>query len=508
MKFTVDSYLEYFLTLLGWVINNGIFGVLIQTGIFLIPLLFILVRTFLEVKKQGDDEGNKGELLMRWLGIAYLPAMLAIILMMAPVIPISLEKISLNTQQSTVCGYSVPKQPKDTGYGSMASELGGQTARVPIWWGLFHRLNKGITHAFISVIPCKPDLRQVRFEVQHEKINNPILLTEIKHFVEQCYVPAQARLKESQLSLTPAQVQDTDWLGGHILITNSELYPRYRAKQPHRLWAYDAQRDAGLPNNGEGGFPNCAQWWNDADVGLKNRLLADVMQNFSAQVIGFFKSKEYTDEAVLRAILRPENVNVSEGKVYPGYSGNVDTTAMNVINSVASAAGMAVGSVAAFPGFDAVRQALPMVQAFILMTVIILTPVVIVLSAYSLKTIVTLTIVNFALIMLSFWWELARWLDSWLLDALYNSSTHNSLNVHFLSNTRDDIVVNFVMGSLFLVLPALWVGALSWAGMSIGNIANALASGSSTSQQAGQQGGAIATKVFNKLKEYFQGKGK
>ncbi len=42
---------------------------------------------------------------------------------------------------------------------------------------------KGVTHALTASIPCKPDLRQVRFEVQHEKINNPALLTEVRLFV-------------------------------------------------------------------------------------------------------------------------------------------------------------------------------------------------------------------------------------------------------------------------------------------------------------------------------------
>ncbi|STY64139.1 Uncharacterised protein [Mannheimia haemolytica] len=36
MTFTVDSYLEYFLTLLAWIINNNIFAVLVQTGLFVL----------------------------------------------------------------------------------------------------------------------------------------------------------------------------------------------------------------------------------------------------------------------------------------------------------------------------------------------------------------------------------------------------------------------------------------------------------------------------------------
>ncbi len=41
--------------------------------------------------------------------------------------------------------------------------------------------------------------------------------------------------KQSAL-VAPAQVRETSWLGGRILLTNSELYPRYRAQQPHSLF--------------------------------------------------------------------------------------------------------------------------------------------------------------------------------------------------------------------------------------------------------------------------------
>ncbi|REF26075.1 hypothetical protein BDD26_0644 [Xenorhabdus cabanillasii] len=36
---TTNSYLEYFLTLLGWVVNNGLWHMLIATGLFTLPLV-------------------------------------------------------------------------------------------------------------------------------------------------------------------------------------------------------------------------------------------------------------------------------------------------------------------------------------------------------------------------------------------------------------------------------------------------------------------------------------
>ncbi len=496
MTFTVDSYLEYFLTLLAWIINNNIFAVLVQTGLFLLPLIVLLFKTWLEVKKQGDDEGNKGELLIRWLGLQFYPAMFVIVLVLAPTIPIALKNIELNVEQSKACGYRVPQKPEDSGYGDLSTELGNKQARVPLWWGLFHQINKGITHSLVASIPCQPDLRQVRFEVQHEKIDNPALLTELRQFVQQCYIPSRQKLQTSQVALTPAQVREVSWLGGKILVTNSELYPRYRAMQPHSLWRYDPRRDTGLPNTGEGGFPTCAEWWDESDIGLKYRLLADMRSNLSVNVLEFFRDKENADETLLRTLLRAENLNVSGGKIYPGYGGNLDPTLTNAATRIASSFGMLTASTAAFPAFDSMRQALPMVHAFALMAIVILMPLVIVMSGYSLKTIITLTFVHFALIALTFWWELARWLDSWLLSALYSSDTHNRLNPYFLENTQDDFVVNFVMGAMFLVLPTIWLAGMSWSGVRIGSIAASLSTGTSDSRAAGSKGmNEISTSV-------------
>ncbi len=120
--------------------------------------------------------------------------------------------------------------------------------------------------------------------------------------------------------------------------------------------------------------------------------------------------------------------------------------------------GSAVASLAAFPAFDAMRQALPMVQSILLMAVYIMLPLILAFAAYEFSTLITLTFVVFALNFLTFWWELARWLDSWMLTALYSSDTHSRVNMMGLQNTSDDIIMNFVMGTMFIILPAVWLG--------------------------------------------------
>jgi conserved putative membrane protein len=137
------------------------------------------------------------------------------------------------------------------------------------------------------------------------------------------------------------------------------------------------------------------------------------------------------------------------------------------------------------------------------MALIILIPVITILSGFSIKTVVTLSFVHFALVTTTFWWELARWLDSAMIDILYSSPSHNILNIHFLENAQDDIISNFVMGSLFIVLPSLWFGAMTWAGFNLGNMATHLSKGTELSYSAGAKGGDVAKAAGEIIKSGF-----
>lgn len=122
-----------------------------------------------------------------------------------------------------------------------------------------------------------------------------------------------------------------------------------------------------------------------------------------------------------------------------------------------------------------------MVQAVLLMAIYVMLPLILAFAAYEFRAVIMLAFVIFALSFLTFWWELARWLDSWLLTALYSSDTHSRFNMAGLQNSTDDLIMNLVMGTMFIVLPAVWLGALSWAGVNIAvALSNAIQKGTGT----------------------------
>ena len=55
-------------------------------------------------------------------------------------------------------------------------------------------------------------------------------------------------------------------------------------------------------------------------------------------------------------------------------------------------------------------------------------------------------------------------------------------------------IMNLVLGSMFVVLPMFWFGAVSWSGFQIGgSISQSVNNAGSGSQDAGAKGGKIAT---------------
>ncbi len=498
---TVDNYFEYIMTILGWMMNNQAWALLVDSGFFMLPLVFQLGALFMKAREQGDDEGNKGRLLAGWLENKLYLSVFLIFMTCYPLFTVNFNTMKFNASdmgtQGQFCSRHVI-EPKDSNLSNAISEINNKTVKLPLWWAFTHSAGKGFTHGLVAAIPCGMNFRQLRFEVQNTQIESPTLRQEIQDFVQQCFIPARNKLKQDALPMTNAEARDTDWIGSQILVNN--FYPRYRSKLPRPQWPYDATRDAGLPNHGNGGFPNCQNWWADDNIGLKYRILSAVKPNFSTQLAGLIQSDAAYSESVLRALVSPENMTVSDGNVYTNYS----STSTGTVTKVVEGAGAVMANIFSAPGLDAIRQVLPMIQGILLAIVTIATPIIIVLGRYEVKAIVTLTFVQFAIFFLSFWWELARWLDDNLFRALYQSDTTSGADWYWnLGGLADNSswLLNLVMGVMFIVVPALWFGMMSWAGVNIGGVlSRAITDSSTKASDAGKKGADVAESTVKKGK--------
>ena len=208
-------------------------------------------------------------------------------------------------------------------------------------------------------------------------------------------------------------------------------------------------------------------------------------------------NQDEVTEAVIRQVISPSSQ--VKGNVYTDYGGQVGGTVWNGIARTAGTFGVALGSLAYFPAMDMVRQALPMVMSFLKMAMVICIPMVLVIGTYQLKVAMTMTVVFFAMMFVDFWFQLARYIDSTILDAFYGSgSPHLSFDpVMGLNTATQDAILNFVMGAMFVILPMLWITAVGWAGVQVGALLSDLSNGVKGVQQAGAQGGGVAKQAIS-----------
>ena len=152
---TANSYFEYVLTLLGWLVNNGVWQTLTATGLFALPLLANRVALWLKARGQGADEGNVARLLVVWVEHSLYSALLVILFAGIPFLNVDINTLTYDSQRTKQCGWSVV-QPGDSGYAPLINELSGQNASVPVWWYFTHALGKGITSAAVAVSSMNP----------------------------------------------------------------------------------------------------------------------------------------------------------------------------------------------------------------------------------------------------------------------------------------------------------------------------------------------------------------
>ncbi|EHC5873766.1 conjugal transfer protein TraG [Salmonella enterica subsp. enterica serovar Eastbourne] len=495
-----NDYLEYYLTLIGWVIHNGIWNTLVTTSLVTVPFLAIVVQEWLRARGEGADEGNKGILSAARIENRIWVAVFVLIFAGIPMIDVSMDTIKFDMVRSRQCQVRVA-QPTDTGWNQSFTTINHQSARVPLWWFFVHAVSKAVTGAAVAAIPCGTDLRQMRMDIDNVRIADPLLSQEVADFSNDCYGPARAKLFMNRPTLTEAQMYDVTWIGSRQFLNMPGYYDTYHSQTPRVEWPYDATRDAGLAQvPSGGGYPTCRQWWSDSGKGLRARLLKQVSPDLLTQVRKWasFISSEQADDAVIRAIAVPRKQKINSGSVYTDYGGQIGKTASNWAGRTASDLGLTVGSLGFFPAVDVMRQALPMALSFLNAALTICIPLVLMFSAFDLRAVVTLSVVQFSLYFVDFWHQLARWIDSTILDALYGwgfgtDRPHSNFDPFLgLDNAFGDMLVNFVAATMFIVLPAFWVMALAWAGHRTGNFVGGLGTATRDAKAAGGKAGQLA----------------
>jgi len=503
----VGSLIELYTTVFGWYMYGQIWDVLVETGIVFLPFIGLILSIIIEPLKsmEGTDASTAS---IRRMEIGLITILAVILLAGAPVITLSTDELSFQQpRHKYACDERdeplkvISANKNETTYDGTFNTvtLGGGSADIPVLWYATIAVSSGINEAIMAGIPCEADIRAMSYELDRTSIEDPALRRETQEFYNNCFIPARSDFLAERPDLpTGIDESDTEWIGSRILLTN--YYAEYRARRPVPGFAYSPSRDTEYEGvtAPEAGKPQCDEWWNS----LRPRLLTQVEPGTLNAIRGYLPgflglTEDEVDDRALRTIISKDEIELRNdpAAVYGGYGLNQGNAVWAHIRQGTMDAAGTVGGVfesfSFFPKMYMIREAAPMIQSVLLMTIYMLIPFVLVFSRFKIETVVFLMIAIFSIKFWTVLWGVAYWLDNNLMGAI---SPQTGLFPHVgRSYYANGLIIHFIVGALYIFLPLIWTSIVSWAGFSVGHaFGNAVNSKSTDSASAGSKGGKAA----------------
>ncbi len=512
MSIGVQSYPELYTMLIGWNLYDQMWSLLSSTGLAFLPFIGIFIKKF-ALPYMSQEPRSISDTSLRRVEIDLITKLLIAFFCVAPCYPIDPTVVSYTPICSTNSNNLQTYHPGSTNTTwDKAFTVPTQTVYVPLWWMGVMAVSEGFTSAGESMVGCVPNLRKMVTEVNMAQIKSPELKQELQNFEQDCYVPARTQYFQdeknnntSNLSIINQDrktygVGDTEWFGSHAF--QDTYYQNLSAQEPVQGFTYNPSEDinanADKTNPPAYGTPTCADWWNDSQNGLQNRLYKALPKDFSTQFASFFSNDS---NGVLKDNVIKQLINHSSS----GYHKATNMIGNDGYSHAIEAVGTWTSQFSTYPKIYAAEQTAPIIQALLLLLVYTFLPFALVFSGYKPTSVITGSIVIFSLIFWSFIWHLVTYIDSTLMSALYTNDSWFSMQ------TPSATLADMTTGILIIVAPLFWFSFMSAMGVAVVDVVSGAFSGmSGVGNQAAQEGAALTksaasaipvAKGFNAIKK-------
>ncbi len=468
MNIGVQSFPELYTMLIGWNLYDQIWHLLASTGIAYLPFIGIILRNMAK-PYESQEPKDAASTSLRRMEVDIISTILIIFLGASPFIPLNPSLVSY-TPVCQANGDNQTYHPGDTQTTwDSAFAVPTQDIRVPLWWFAVMSVSEGVASSANTMVQCVPNLRKMVTEVDMAQITDPSLKQQLQQFELQCYIPARTQyLQDSQSNADSVQtinndrnqygVDDTEWLGSHGF--QDAYYQNLKAQQPVPGFQYDPSQDINADTDKNNppayGTPNCYNWWNDPDSGLKTQLYNALPKTFSDEFSSFFNNDTngtLKDDVIKRLI---SNANT-------GYQKANNTVGDNGYSHLAESLGSWFTQLTTYPKLYAAAEAAPIIQALLLLMIYTFLPFALVFVGYKASAFLTGAMVIFSMIFWSFIWHLVSWTDSTLMNALYGDNW-------FMHQSPGATLADMITGTLIIIAPLFWFSFMGAMGVAVGDV--------------------------------------
>ena len=492
---TTFSNLESVGLLVGIGLNNVIFVRLIETGLWLLPILAGVVTMYFE-RSRYDQRWTFGNHVLSYLLITSA----IIYACFVPMFEVDVKQIAMNehceegTTRSVYHGSDTVKdvQPKTS-----------DVPKTTLWWMLWYLIGGGFINQLIHDVPCYADNHYINALLTSQTIGDPRLRAEYNYFRRSCYAPALSKYaevgprddKRKQLGYIGAEwfldPNNPGYYHDCAAISNDPLsacHWNHRTGPSDGLTRWSSKRGQSDETKNQG-WPTCAEWWqgDGSNVGLQQMLFeeaTDINRLKGISKAAALKNKD----AVIKAMLNNVDKDVLEttGNVEAGvaYGANLISGILNLRNKIDSLAQTLAQAYI-------IKKIMAFAQPILLFALMLFFPIFFVVAGYSVKALMTYTMIIIAI-------KAIPWI---IVVSNYATNTLGGMGIGFggdiagavggglIDRLIFEIIAMWTPVVLFLVLLAI----LSWIGYGAGNFLESALSGKGPESNASASFTSIST---------------
>lgn len=488
----VQGYLSLYTLLLGWQVYDGLWAMLTQTGLILLPFAFISIRCFIGpfLSMGAKDAGVVGA---RRFIVHIFIALFVLIFAGAPMVFLNPEVLHFKPICATSTQTATPGKTGTT-YDHILPVP--HNVKVPLLWYLVLAVANGITDQAKAVLSCPTvSLRSLQSRLNLTTIQNTNLKAETLLFYNDCYLPAYDKFVASQndksqqteikKALKKYGQDDIAWIGSETFQVVPGFYNAYYASKPIQGFPYSGsdphdqiQGQVGKPT---AGVPTCIDWWQHTSIGLRDRLYNEFSNKVKAQITKinykYWVPPKLVEDAAIRAMLYKS----IGGFFSRGYASEEDykSGVANIYGKWAAKVYTDKLALAEYPKIHILENMLPVIQGVVLFSVCMLLALALPLSGYSIRFCITAAVFIFSMIFCSFLWHAISWFDNFLLQALYGAASTGTYNspVELIGHLAENAIkpeknlVDITISIMYIFIPGIWMSMATWSGFKIGGFA-------------------------------------
>ncbi|MFO8827588.1 conjugal transfer protein TraG N-terminal domain-containing protein [Legionella pneumophila] len=442
----VFNPLSLYTTYLGWQQYEVLFNALWQTGLLYLGFLAIGYRFLKNVLNPAGAFFAVEHALNNFLyelAITFLICSLFVY----PCVPLETKAL----QFKPLCGMKSPTTAvigdSGTTYDEAFADLLTNQVKIPIGFAIIQNFMSSFTYSLMKVTGCTDSLQSIQGDLVSTYLPQDIRKQALE-FHRQCFIEAKTQFnseKHEASELDPMLKRyggedDLNWMGSKIL--QKMYYSTLHARKPVPGFTFNQAPNPNLEkaaNRGdipleqlpEEGYPSCQLWWNKirgdlVEVSNKasfyNRHLnyyamLERVRQYKAKHPKAWKA-DITAEEFIAKMLLSESKDMQTNSVKNLMDSNNGKIGSAITHTLVNS-GQWIKSWTTTPlKRESIMQTLPVMQAFFMFFLIILTPVVLTLSCYSPRALGSLCALFVMAIFLQYLWHLVGFIERSVLDPL------------------------------------------------------------------------------------------